>query len=123
MADQYYQIFEKFLPKESAQYCYDLWKKHGFEFKIKKSRKTKLGDYRFDPKIGKHIISVNNDLNQYSFLITYLHEVAHLLTFQKYKNKVAPHGEEWKNEFKLVALPVLKPVSYTHLTLPTILLV
>lgn len=107
--DKYFPVFEKFLPKGSADYCYNLWKKHGFEFKIKKSRKTKLGDYRYDSKTKKHVISINNDLNQYSFLITYLHEVAHLLTFQKHGNRVAPHGKEWKNEFKMVTLPMLRP--------------
>lgn len=105
--DKYFPVFQKFLPEGSAEYCYNLWKKHGFEFKIKKSRKTKLGDYRYDPRFKKHIISVNNDLNSYSFLITYLHEVAHLLTYQKYNNQVAPHGSEWKNEFKKLTLPML----------------
>ncbi len=107
--DKYYPVFEKFLPEGSADYCYSLWKDHGFEFKIKKSRKTKLGDYRYDSRTKKHIISINNDLNSYSFLITYLHEVAHLLAFQKYGNRIAPHGIEWKKEFKMVTLPMLRP--------------
>ncbi|MEL6557455.1 MAG: SprT-like domain-containing protein [Bacteroidota bacterium] len=107
--DKYYPVFQKFLPDRSAEYCYGLWKKHGFEFKIKRSRKTKLGDYRYDPRYKKHIISINNDLNPYAFLITYLHEVAHLLTYQKHKNRVAPHGTEWKNEFKQLTLPILTP--------------
>ncbi len=112
MKNQYYQVFEKFLPSESVKYCYDLWQKHGFEFKIKKGRKTKLGDYKYDPRSKKHTISINNDLNCYSFLITYLHEVAHLITFEKYKNKVAPHGTEWKQAFKMVSLPVLTPAVF-----------
>ncbi|MGB3465119.1 MAG: SprT-like domain-containing protein [Cyclobacteriaceae bacterium] len=107
--DRYYSVFEKFLPEGSADYCYSLWKKHQFEFKIKKSRKTKLGDYRYDSKTGKHIISVNNDLNPYSFLITYLHEIAHLLAFRKYGRSIQPHGSEWKNEFKKLTFPVLRP--------------
>ena len=105
--DKYLPVFEKFLPEGSAVYCFELWKTHGFEFKIKRSRKTKLGDYRYDPRKQKHIITVNNDLNPYSFLITYLHEVAHLLAFQKYGRRIAPHGREWKREFQKVADPVL----------------
>lgn len=107
--DKYFSIFERFLPSGSAEYCYGLWKKHGFEFKIKRSRKTKLGDYRYDSRTKKHIISINNDLNPYSFLITYLHEIAHLLAFQKYGSRIQPHGTEWKNEFKKLTLPVLRP--------------
>ena len=107
--DKYLSVFEKFLPQGSAVYCFELWKQHGFEFKIKRSRKTKLGDYRFDPAKKKHVITVNNDLNPYSFLITYLHEVAHLLAFQKYGRSIAPHGREWKQEFQAVTSPVLTP--------------
>lgn len=49
-----------------------------------------------------HHISVNHDLNQFSFLITFVHEVAHLETFKKFKRRVDPHGQEWKNEFRLL---------------------
>jgi SprT protein len=28
-----------------------------------------------------------------------LHELAHLLTFEQYKNRVEPHGKEWKNNY------------------------
>ena len=33
------------------------------------------------------------------FLITLLHELAHLLTFEKWANKVSAHGKEWKAVF------------------------
>lgn len=69
---------------------------------------TKLGDYRFDPQIRKHIITINNDLNPFAFLITYLHEVAHLVTHDEFGRKVKPHGNEWKNNFKQVCQPILK---------------
>ena len=39
-------------------------------------------------------------MNSYSFLITILHELAHLFTFERYGNRVASHGKEWKNEFR-----------------------
>jgi hypothetical protein len=101
------EIFRKFVPHEAAPYCLRLYEFYGFEFKIKKSRETKLGDYRYEPKDGKHVITINNDLNPYAFLITYLHEVAHLVTVKTYRNKVQPHGEEWKHNFKRVAQPML----------------
>ena len=46
-------------------------------------------------------------MNPYAFLVTYLHEVAHLVTFDEHGRKAAPHGTEWKNNFKRVAQPVL----------------
>ena len=75
------------------------------EFKISKSRATKLGDYRHPFKDNGHKISVNNNLNQYAFLVTTVHEFAHLLTWNEYKNKVKPHGAEWKNNFKRMMKP------------------
>ena len=70
------------------------------EFKITGSRSSKFGDYR-PPYQGKgHRISVNGDLNPYAFLITTVHEFAHLKTWKQHKNRVKPHGLEWKNNFK-----------------------
>ncbi|RZL46698.1 MAG: sprT domain-containing protein [Pedobacter sp.] len=75
------------------------------EFKISKNRATKLGDYRHPFKGQGHKISVNNDLNQYAFLVTTVHEFAHLLTWNDFKNKAKPHGTEWKNNFKRMMKP------------------
>ena len=120
MKKDYLAIFQHFVPLNAAQYCLDLYQRYGFEFKIKKGRKTKYGDYKFEPKQKKHIITINNDLNQYAFLITYLHEVAHQITYQKHKNKVTPHGKEWKNNFKIVLLPILNPQVFPDLLLKTL---
>lgn len=100
-------VFERFVPGNSVTYCCKLLDYFGFEFKIKKSRQTKLGDYRYTPKTKKHTITINNDLNQFSFLVTFLHEVAHLVTFNAHGRKAAPHGQEWKDNFKKIATPVL----------------
>ena len=101
-----YQTFERYFPAEATAYCYELWQREKFAFKISKSRKTKLGDYRYDRHTGRHQVSVNGDLNSYSFLITYLHEVAHLLVQKEYNGKVPPHGVEWKNTFTALLKPV-----------------
>ncbi|WP_235324463.1 SprT-like domain-containing protein [Pedobacter lusitanus] len=77
------------------------------EFKISRSRATKLGDYRHPFKQSGHKISVNNNLNRYAFLVTTVHEFAHLLTWNDHKNKVKPHGGEWKHNFKRMMTPFL----------------
>lgn len=102
------QIFARFVPPASVAYCAKLLEYFGFEFKIKKGRQTKFGDYRFQPDIKKHTITINNDLNPYAFLVTYLHEVAHLVTYKEHGRNASPHGTEWKVNFKKVATPVLK---------------
>lgn len=99
--------FEQFLPPSAVDFCLLLWKQHNFTFKIKGKRSTKLGDYRYDPSSKAHTITINNDLNRYSFLITYLHEVAHLITYKRYKRNVLPHGSEWKEAFKDLMRPIV----------------
>ena len=65
------------------------------QIRVSKPRKTKLGDYRRPGRPHQpHRISINGNLNPYAFLITLLHEWAHLEIYQEYKGKVAPHGPE-----------------------------
>jgi SprT protein len=66
---------------------------------VARERKSILGDYRHRTHGQNHRISVNGNLNKFAFLITLLHELAHLLTFEKFGNKVAAHGREWKKIF------------------------
>ncbi|UYQ91651.1 hypothetical protein MKQ68_16300 [Chitinophaga horti] len=69
---------------------------------LTRERASVLGDYRH-PFQGKgHRISVNGNLNKYAFLITLLHELAHLVTFNLYAHSVPAHGKEWKHEFAVI---------------------
>lgn len=101
------QLLSKHIPKEAVSYCFNLWQEYPFRFTTSSKRSTKLGDYRYFPKERSHTITVNNDLNPFSFLVTYVHEVAHRVTFQKHGRKVKPHGTEWKLTFKHLMLPLL----------------
>lgn len=77
--------------------------------KIKTARRSKFGDYR--PLRGKrweHQITMNNDLNPYAFLITMLHEIAHMYNFARHKTKVKPHGEEWKQYYAGLLKPFME---------------
>jgi len=64
---------------------------------VTKERISVLGDYRNAVHGKNHRISVNSNLNKYAFLITLLHELAHLLTFENHGHRVSSHGKEWKN--------------------------
>ncbi|MCC7297671.1 MAG: SprT-like domain-containing protein [Bacteroidia bacterium] len=105
---QLIQILQKFMPAGSLEYAADLLIRHQIQLHIKKPRATKYGDYRPPLPGEKHRISLNNDLNEYAFLVTFLHEVAHLLNFEKYGTKVSPHGLEWKHQFQRVSIPVFE---------------
>ncbi len=99
---------KRYVPEATVSYCSELWLLHKFKFIVKKKRTTKLGDYSYNRLLNQHTITVNGDLNPYSFLITYLHEVAHLITGVRHGFRVKPHGEEWKASFKEVLYPVLR---------------
>lgn len=78
---------------------------------ITRERRTILGDYRNSISNRNHRISINGNLNEYSFLITLLHELGHLLAYEKYGHKIQPHGEQWKNEFgKILARFITKKI-------------
>jgi len=107
LKERFEHMLTKHVPAEAVAYCVSLWISHPFNFKLKRKRNSKLGDYRYNPKDKSHTITLNQDLNKYSFLVTYLHEVAHLLTYIEFGRKVRPHGPEWKSNFKRLSIPVL----------------
>ncbi|MFT5156264.1 MAG: SprT protein [Bacteroidia bacterium] len=104
----YIERLVKYIPTEAAEGVYDYLKTHRVHLKIKKPRLTKLGDYRQPFKDKGHRISVNNDLNKFAFLITLVHEMAHLETFTQHQNRKQPHGAEWKTNFKLLIAPFIE---------------
>lgn len=83
-----------------------LLQEHPIEIKLVGMRKSKHGDFRRLPN-GKVCISVNKTPNPYRFLITFLHEMAHHIAFEKYGYSIAPHGKEWKKCFAHLTLPFL----------------
>lgn len=102
------QQLKAYLPEGFEPMVAELLLKYPVRFAIKAPRNTKLGDYR--PPIGDekhHRISVNGNLNRYSFLITTLHEFAHLEAFVRYGSRIRPHGEEWKQTYRNLLWPAI----------------
>ena len=66
-----------------------------------------MGDFTSKRSKSHPRITLNNDLNPYLFLTTYIHEVAHLHVFLHFGHKVDPHGEEWKQKFTDLLIPLL----------------
>ena len=96
-----------YLPDEFENLIAQFIVEHSIRFKIVKPRATKLGDYRPLNNGKSHQITINNDLNPYSFLITSLHEIAHLKTFLLFNRRVAPHGKEWVKQYQQLLIPVI----------------
>ena len=87
---------QTYLPPNTFEAVRQYLHQYQVHLTVAKERKSILGDYRHRTHGKTHRISVNGNLNTYSFLITLLHELAHLLTFEKFGNKVQSHGKEWK---------------------------
>jgi len=106
--EQYKTILNKYIPEHSVNQIYDWLREYNIHLKISKKRSSKLGDYR-PPQNGKgHQITVNHDLNPYAFLITLVHEIAHLLVWEKHHNRAKAHGREWKETYRKLMAPFIK---------------
>ncbi|MFZ9755218.1 MAG: SprT-like domain-containing protein [Bacteroidia bacterium] len=101
-------VLQRFVPTGAEQYCAELLVQHAIQLHIKRPRSTKFGDYRLPMPGEPHRISINKDLNRQAFLVTFLHEVAHLTAFERYGRRISPHGAEWKSEFQRVSQPVFQ---------------
>jgi SprT protein len=99
MGLQYKDVLLKYFPEETVEQVSSWLIKHSIQLKITRNRVSKLGDYRPPQKLTKHRISINGNLEKYFVYLIFLHELAHLLVWNKYANKVQPHGKQWKEEF------------------------
>jgi hypothetical protein len=101
-------ILAKYIPEPAVPLISDWILHFNFKLKIKKSRASKYGDYR-PPLPGlNHQITVNQDLNKFAFLLTLVHEIAHLLTHERHGHHVKAHGTEWKDSFKELMRPFMR---------------
>jgi len=102
---------QSYLPAGSFEEVLYYLQHYKVQLTITRQRQTVLGDYRHAHAGQAHRISVNGNLNQYAFLITLLHELAHLFTYEQFGHRVMAHGKEWKNEFsKILARFLLQKV-------------
>src|SRR4051794_33119130 len=84
-----------YLPKGSFENVVHYLHHYKVHLTVTKERRSVLGDYRNAVSGKNHRITVNGNLNKYAFLVTLLHELAHLLTHEKYGHRAAAHGKEW----------------------------
>ena len=109
----------KYIPEHAVKPVFELIKENQVHLKIVNERQTRHGDYRKAIN-GKHEISVNANLNHYRYLITLIHEIAHLVAFEKFGRNIKPHGQEWKYTFQRMMVPFIRPEIFPHQILPLI---
>ncbi|WP_111309294.1 SprT-like domain-containing protein [Confluentibacter sediminis] len=108
---------QDFISPKALHLVLGLLKHESLTVKVKNERKTRHGDYRRLPN-GKHQITVNSNLNEYRFLITLIHEIAHFEAYRAYGRLIKPHGMEWKRTFQHLMLPFLNPDIFPLELLP-----
>jgi hypothetical protein len=113
------EVLQKYLPEHAVHHCFELIKANHVHLKIVNERQTRHGDYRKDAQ-GYHLITVNASLNKYRFLITLIHEIAHLVAFEKYGRYIKPHGDEWKMVFQRLMIPYIRPEIFPQNILPLV---
>jgi hypothetical protein len=107
----------RYIPEHAVKPVFELIVANQVHLKIVNERQTRHGDYR-RALSGKHEITVNASLNRYKFLITLIHEIAHLVAFEKFGRNIKPHGEEWKITFQRLMVPFIRPEIFPQHLLP-----
>lgn len=102
------QALAAFLPEGSFDQVVAYLHQYKVHLSVTRRRKTVLGDYRHPFRGSTHRISINSNLNKYEFLVTLLHELAHLLTYEQYQNKVEAHGKEWKQCYATLLIEFIR---------------
>ena len=111
------ETLSKYIPEQAVKPVFELIVANQVHLKIVNERVTRHGDYRRDTS-GKHEITVNANLNKYKFLITLIHEISHLVAFEKFGRNIKPHGDEWKYSFQLLMVPFIRPEIFPPNLLP-----
>ena len=111
------ETLAKYIPEHAVKPVFDLIVVNQVHLKIVNERVTRHGDYRKGPS-GKHEITVNASLNKYKFLITLIHEISHLVAFEKFGRNIKPHGAEWKYSFQRLMIPFIRPEIFPSQLLP-----
>lgn len=113
------QTLARYLPEKAIVPCCELLKTHQVHLKIVRQRITLHGDYKLLPG-EKHQISINANLNPYRFLMTLIHEIAHLVVYKERGKRTKPHGLEWKETFTRLMLPFIEPAVFPAPVLPLV---
>lgn len=90
-------LIKDFVPEATVEKVVQWIMDYKIKLTVANRRQSVYGDYRNPDSTTGHRISVNGDLNKYAFLITFIHEMAHLMVWEHHKNRVRSHGQEWKN--------------------------
>jgi SprT protein len=94
-------------PEQARRLTEALFNEYHFLFRITTPRRTRLGSFKGVRFGARPVIHINSDLGPYTFLLVFLHELAHFTVMKQYGRKAKPHGDEWKNAYRNLVHPFL----------------
>ncbi len=101
---------EKYIPAKAIPFVVKHLCAQDTLLKITPKRKRVEATYS-SPRLplNRHTITINNDLNEYAFLFTLMHEIAHMKVRIAHQHKPTPkpHGYEWKSIFSTILLEIM----------------
>jgi hypothetical protein len=132
LADKVRTVLGPRLPSAAVEDIVEQIKGNPISLKVVQQRTSKAGDFRAAHNNEPSRITVNGNLNQYAFLITLVHELAHHhvnldynRALQKFslrrKTRPMPHGKEWKEKFRKLMEPYLNHEVFPTDILPVLL--
>ncbi|MDR1112363.1 MAG: hypothetical protein LBL18_01180 [Bacteroidales bacterium] len=102
----------RYFPPEALSFSFSLFDKENFRIKITPHRRSKKGDFRLSAfPHSPPLITINSTLSPYEFLVVYLHEVAHYMAYKWHPKRIAPHGKEWKAQYRQLFHELLSTVT------------
>ena len=105
-----------YVPEAALTQVLTLFDRENLRLEVVPSRVTRHGDYRQMPH-GGHVITINHGENQYRFLLTLINELAHFRAYTEFGRSIKPHGIQWKNTFRDMMFPFLRPEVFPEAVL------
>jgi hypothetical protein len=109
------------IPNAALEYVAQLMRTFKMELHLSSPRVSKLGHYRVAHQGKPQSISINRDLSQERFLLTLVHELAHLVCHNEFGRHIKPHGSEWKRTFQTLMTPLLCEPVFSAAILPHVI--
>ena len=109
MTDKELHILQRYFPEAAIPMVCEAYSHSRFNLKFNRPRTSRLGDFRL-PRHANELctITLNQDLNPYQMVVTFVHELAHYTVYINYPRNRESHGNLWKQTFAQLLLPYLK---------------
>lgn len=103
---------KKYLPIGAYKLVVTHLEKRNVIVKITPPRLTRNGSFSVcRDEVDRCRITISDTGNKFQFLITLLHEIAHMHIYYKHKwdyRRIKPHGHQWKSEFQNLVAPFIE---------------